>query len=145
MVWAAVLEQQLYPLPASPDESFISAALGKIGESLANHASNSLNSADNITVTIVLLRHSSAPLAAAATSSRRPSYRSGDSLSEEKSSVSYSSRSSAVSGTQKAISPRDSASHAAAPHPSGAAEKRKTESGVSDDDLMRFLMDDSNF
>jgi hypothetical protein len=154
MVWTALLEQQLYPLPASRDDSATSMALGKIGESLANHASNYLNSADNITVTIILLHHSSAPFVPAPSTSSslsRPSYRSGSSLSSEEKPFASSS-SGSTSAYSSRSSPRETSNNATAaavPVPygsgSGAAEKRKTESAVSEDDLMRFLMDDSNF
>lgn len=142
MVWSALIEQQLYPLPPSPDESLISSALGKIGESLANHACNNLNSADNITVTIILLRHSNGPPPASAQRLYRPAL--DIPPSEQKISTNHSTRSmnSRISNENVVNRSAESGSSSVG---SIAAEKRKIESGVSDDDLMRFLMDDSNF
>lgn len=138
MVWAALTEQQLYPLPPSPDEALIAAALGKIGESLANHACNNLNSADNITVTIILLRHSNGPPPQSSNRLYRPALEVPP--TEEKISGDYSSRSVQAG---RPLGGREATSSGGVG--SVAAEKRKIESGVSDDDLMRFLMDDSNF
>jgi serine/threonine protein phosphatase PrpC len=142
MVWTALSEQQLYPISGSPDETFISSALDKIGESLANHACQALNSADNITVMIILLRHSSSPLTSAPAPRRSSRIADSSSYSEDKPVPNSTARSSA-----KVLPPprEGGGGGSGSQSASGAAEKRKLETGVSEDDLMRFLMDDSNF
>jgi hypothetical protein len=147
MVWAALSEQQLYPLSSAPDETLVSSALGKIGEALANHACHALHSADNITVTIILLRHSSSPLPTAVATAHNPNPRRSSRLMDSASaSLPSEDKPSATRSTAKGLpAPRVTNSSGSGQSASGAAEKRKLETGVSEDDLMRFLMDDSNF
>jgi hypothetical protein len=145
MVWAALSEQQLYPLSSAPDETLVSSALGKIGEALANHACHALHSADNITVTIILLRHSSSPLPTAVATAQAPR-RSSRLMDSASASLPSEDKPSATRSTAKGLpAPRVTNSSGSGQSASGAAEKRKLETGVSEDDLMRFLMDDSNF
>lgn len=182
MVWASITEQHLLPFTDQIDENYLTTSLGKIGESLANHACNVLNSADNITVTIILLRHSatssisrrnsnptlvstsaisylSSQTTATTTPQISPFNQNNDSVFElistnnnssiNKSNNPYSSnyrdRTTTSTTTTSTASLSSTSATSSQRNENITNEKRKNESEVSEDDLMRFLLDDSNF
>jgi serine/threonine protein phosphatase PrpC len=150
-VWTALTEQNLYPVPCTGNQAIderaraaVVSELGKIGEMLASHACNTLNSSDNITVTIILLQHNLNKR------NDRERGEGGEKMISPR--ARYTPTSQSFISSSNSTSPIESSSRSNSVPPvnlpsgnGGLAEKRKIESKVDDDDLMRFLLDDSNF
>lgn len=120
--------------------------LGRIADLMANHACHVLNSQDNITVTIVVLAHRPLLAGGSKCASRTGSASGGNpGYGHSTSSGGLSARGSEIDVID--YGSRVSSSHqpVAVPASSSSAHQCSSSSAQGEDDLMDFLLDDSNF